>query len=113
MKALQKIGGVEVIAVASRTDDGGKAFAENRLLFEARHGADLRGRIIADLDSVAREYELNAFQRRAAQSLINVGKGGLVSEHVPALVEAGAHPLQALMSLHAIYSMSHRATTAH
>ena len=90
-----------------------EAYGLNRLLFEARHNADLRSRIIADLDSVAREYELNALQRRAAESLINVGKGGLVSEHVPPLVEAGAHPLQALMSLHVIYSMSHRATTAH
>ena len=90
-----------------------EAYGLNRLLFEARHSADLRSRIIADLDSVAREYELNAQQRRAAESLINVGKGGLVSEHVPPLVEAGAHPLQALMSLHVIYSMSHRVTTAH
>jgi 2-hydroxy-4-carboxymuconate semialdehyde hemiacetal dehydrogenase len=28
MKALQKIGGVEVVAVASRTDEGGRAFAD-------------------------------------------------------------------------------------
>jgi hypothetical protein len=89
-----------------------EAYGLNRLLFEARHNADLRSRIIADLDSVAREYELNALQRRAAESLIDVGKGGLVSEHVPPLVEAGAHPLQALMSLHVIYSMSHRAAPA-
>jgi len=89
-----------------------EAYGLNRLLFEARHSADLRSRIISDLDSVAREYELNPQQRRAAESLINVGKGGLVSEHVPPLVEAGAHPLQALMSLHVIYSMSHRAPTA-
>ena len=43
----------------------------------------------------------------AAEELINVGKGGLVSEHVGPLVEAGAHPLQALMSLHVIFSTSH------
>jgi hypothetical protein len=89
-----------------------EAYGLNRLLFEVRHSADLRSRIIADLDSVAREYGLNAQQRRAAESLINVGTGGLVSEHVPPLVEAGAHPLQALMSLHVIYSMSHRAPSA-
>lgn len=89
-----------------------EAYGLNRLLFEVRHSADLRSRVIADLDSVAREYDLNAQQRRAAESLINVGKGGLVSEHVPPLVEAGAHPLQALMSLHVIYSMSHRAPSA-
>jgi len=90
-----------------------EAYGLNRLLFEVRHSADLRSRIIANLDEVAREYELNAQQRRAAESLINVGKGGLVSEHVPPLVEAGAHPLQALMSLHVIFSMSHHAPSAH
>ena len=68
--------------------------------------------MIKNLDAVAKEYELNARQREAAQELINVGKGGLVSEHVGPLVEAGAHPLQALMSLHVIFSMSHRTANA-
>jgi len=86
-----------------------EAYGLNRLLSEVRHSEDLRSRVIADLDAVARDYELTPQQRRAAESLINVGKGGLVSEHVPPLVEAGAHPLQALMSLHVIFSMSHRA----
>jgi hypothetical protein len=40
--------------------------------------------------------------------MINVGKGGLVSEHVGPLAEAGAHPLQALMSLHVIFSTTHK-----
>ena len=74
-----------------------------------RHSGELRGRIIKNLDAVAKEYDLNPQQRSAAEELINVGKGGLVSEHVGPLVEAGAHPLQALMSLHVIFSMSHRA----
>src|SRR5438093_1139116 len=86
-----------------------EAYGLNRLLFEARHSAGLRDRIIENLDAVAKEYELNAQQRKAAEELINVGKGGLVSEHVGPLVDAGAHPLQALMSLHVIFSMSHRA----
>ena len=86
-----------------------EAYGLNRLLFEVRHSADLRERIIKNLDAVAKEYDLNAQQRQAAEELINVGKGGLVSEHVGPLVDAGAHPLQALMSLHVIFSMSHRA----
>jgi 2,3-dihydroxyphenylpropionate 1,2-dioxygenase len=86
-----------------------EAYGLNRLLFEIRHSGELRDRVIADLDSVARDYDLNAAQRRAAEELISVGKGGLVSEHVGPLVEAGAHPLQALMSLHVIFSMSHQA----
>jgi 2,3-dihydroxyphenylpropionate 1,2-dioxygenase len=89
-----------------------EAYGLNRLLFEVRHSADLRDRIIRNLDAVAKEYELNAKQREAAEELINVGKGGLVSEHVGPLVEAGAHPLQALMSLHVIFSMSHQAAKA-
>jgi 2,3-dihydroxyphenylpropionate 1,2-dioxygenase len=86
-----------------------EAYGLNRLLFEVRHSADLRERVIGNLDQVAQEYDLNPTQRRAAEELISVGKGGLVSEHVAPLVEAGAHPLQALMSLHVIFSMSHRA----
>lgn len=86
-----------------------EAYGLNRLLFEVRHSGELRDRVIANLDAVAKEYDLNAQQRRAAEELILVGKGGLVSEHVGPLVEAGAHPLQALMSLHVIFSMSHKA----
>jgi len=87
-----------------------EAYGLNRLLFEVRHSAELRDRIIRNLDGVSTEYELSPQQRTAAEELINVGKGGLVSEHVGPLVEAGAHPLQALMSLHVIFSMSHRAS---
>ena len=86
-----------------------EAYGLNRLLFEVRHSGDLRNRIIANLDAVAQEYGLTAQQRLAAQELISVGRGGLVSEHVGPLVDAGAHPLQALMSLHVIFSMSHQA----
>jgi len=86
-----------------------EAYGLNKLLFESRHSAELRGRILNSFDAVAREYELAPPQRKAAEEMINVGKGGLVSEHVGPLVEAGAHPLQALMALHVIFSMSHRA----
>jgi 2,3-dihydroxyphenylpropionate 1,2-dioxygenase len=89
-----------------------EAYGLNRLLFEVRHSGDLRDRVLQNLDGVAAEYELNPQQRQAAEELINVGKGGLVSEHVGPLVEAGAHPLQALMSLHVIFSMSHRGRSA-
>ena len=84
-----------------------EAYGLNRLLFESRHSADLRHRIITDLETVAREYDLAPKQRTAAEEMVNVGKGGLVSDHVGPLVEAGAHPLQALMSLHVIFSTTH------
>jgi aromatic ring-opening dioxygenase catalytic subunit (LigB family) len=84
-----------------------EGYGLNKLLFESRHSQDLRKRIIDDLDSVAKEYGLHGKQRTAAEEMVNVGKGGLVSEHVGPLVEAGAHPLQALMALHVIFSTSH------
>jgi aromatic ring-opening dioxygenase catalytic subunit (LigB family) len=84
-----------------------EGYGLNKLLFESRHSQDLRRRIIDDLDSVAKEYGLHGKQRTAAEEMVNVGKGGLVSEHVGPLVEAGAHPLQALMALHVIFSTSH------
>jgi aromatic ring-opening dioxygenase catalytic subunit (LigB family) len=88
-----------------------EGYGLNKLLFESRHSAELRDRIVNDFDAVVKEYELAPPQRKAAEEMVNVGKGGLVSEHVGPLVEAGAHPLQALMALHVIFATSHRATT--
>jgi hypothetical protein len=84
-----------------------EAYGLNKLLFESRHSGALRDRILNDFDAVADQYELHGSQRKAAEELIKVGKGGLVSEHVGPLAEAGAHPLQALMALHVIFSTSH------
>ena len=85
-----------------------EAYGLNKLLFESRHSGELRDRILNDFDAVADQYELHGVQRTAAEELIKVGKGGLVSEHVGPLAEAGAHPLQALMALHVIFSTSHQ-----
>jgi aromatic ring-opening dioxygenase catalytic subunit (LigB family) len=84
-----------------------EAYGLNKLLFESRHSAELRSRIINDFEAVCDQYELRGAQRAAAREMINVGQGGKVSEHVGPLAEAGAHPLQALMSLHVIFSTSH------
>src|SRR3954470_24601788 len=84
-----------------------EGYGLNKLLFESRHSQELRRRIIDDLETVAKEYNLHGKARVAAEEMVNVGKGGLVSEHVGPLVEAGAHPLQALMALHVIFSTSH------
>jgi aromatic ring-opening dioxygenase catalytic subunit (LigB family) len=85
-----------------------EAYGLNKLLFESRHSAELRNRIINEFDAVADQYELQGEQRKAARELINVGHGGKVSDHVGPLADAGAHPLQALMSLHVIFSTSHK-----
>jgi aromatic ring-opening dioxygenase catalytic subunit (LigB family) len=85
-----------------------EAYGLNKLLFESRHNADLRDRIVNDFENVANEYDLQGRQRTAARAMIDVGGGGLVSEHVAPLADAGAHPLQALMSLHVIFSTTHK-----
>jgi hypothetical protein len=84
-----------------------EAYGLNKLLFESRHSQDLRNRIINDFEKVCDEYDLHGQQREAAKSMIDVGRGGKVSEHVAPLAEAGCHPLQALMALHVIFSTSH------
>jgi AmmeMemoRadiSam system protein B len=81
----------------------------NRLLFDMRQDTVLCQRIIEDFDSVADEYKLEPLQRQAARGLVDVGGTKVVSEYVPALREAGAHPLSALMSLLTIYPMSRKA----
>jgi protocatechuate 4,5-dioxygenase beta chain/2,3-dihydroxyphenylpropionate 1,2-dioxygenase len=86
-----------------------EAYALNKLLFESRHSQQLRDRIVDTFDAVADEYGLQGQQRQAARAMIDVAKGPLVSDHVKPLADAGCHPLQALMSLHVIYSTTHKA----
>jgi 2,3-dihydroxyphenylpropionate 1,2-dioxygenase len=88
------------------------SYALNRLLFDVRHDAALRQRIIGNLDEVAMEYGLDAAGKKGAQALVDVGSAKVVSDFAKPLVEAGAHPLQALMSLHVIFSQSHKAKKA-
>jgi hypothetical protein len=88
------------------------AYHLNRLLFEVRHDAALRQRIVTDVDKVAAEYGLDPEQRQAARALVDVAGAKVVSDYAKPLVDAGAHPLQALMSLHVIYSLSHHAPRA-
>jgi 2,3-dihydroxyphenylpropionate 1,2-dioxygenase len=89
-----------------------EAYGLNKLLFESRHSEQLRSRIVDDFERVADEYGLKGEQRTAARAMIDVAKGPLVSDHVKPLAEAGAHALQALMSLHVIFSTTHKSRKA-
>jgi hypothetical protein len=89
-----------------------EAYGLNKLMFESRHSQDLRNRILDDFETVADQYELRGQQRQAARAMIDVAKGPLVSDHVKPLADAGCHPLQALMSLHVIYSTTHKPRAA-
>jgi 2,3-dihydroxyphenylpropionate 1,2-dioxygenase len=79
----------------------------NKLLYDARLSPRLVEKIMTNLDQVAADYGLSPEQRKVAQGLIDVGgTKTLVSDYVPAFVEAGVHPLMALMGLHATYPVA-------
>ena len=79
------------------------AYKLNKLLFEVRHDALLRRRLLTDLSNVAAEWGLSAEEQEGAKAIASVGSTAKISDNAAALVNAGAHPLQALMSLHAVH----------
>jgi hypothetical protein len=79
------------------------AYKLNKLLFEVRHDSALRRRLLNELDQVAAEWELSAEEKAAASAIASVGQAQKISDNAAALIAAGAHPLQALMSLHAVH----------
>ena len=79
------------------------AYKLNKLLFEVRHDANLRRRLLNELDRVADEWQLSDEEREGARAIASVGQTAKISDNAAVLVKAGAHPLQALMSLHALH----------
>jgi len=79
------------------------AYKLNKLLFEVRHDSALRRRLLDDLDAVAEEWGLSADEKQATLAITTVGQATKISDNAAALIKAGAHPLQALMSLHAVH----------
>jgi protocatechuate 4,5-dioxygenase beta chain/2,3-dihydroxyphenylpropionate 1,2-dioxygenase len=79
------------------------AYELNKLLFDMRHDAALRRRLLTDLDGVTREYKLRADCLDAARALAEVGTTAKISDNAGRIVAAGAHPLHALMTLHAVH----------
>jgi hypothetical protein len=58
---------------------------------------------MTNLDQVAKDYGLSPKEREVAQCLVDMGSHpGKVSDLVPRF-EMGAHPLAALMGIHATY----------
>jgi 2,3-dihydroxyphenylpropionate 1,2-dioxygenase len=80
------------------------AYNLNKLLYDVRNDAGLRRRLLTDLDGVAAQYELTAEGKEAARAIAEVGRATKISENATRIVEAGAHPLHALMSLHAVHT---------
>jgi hypothetical protein len=79
------------------------AYNLNRLLFDVRHDSGLRRRLLTDLDGVAAEYSLGSEGKEGARALAEVGETPKISDNASRIVNAGAHPLQALMTLHAVH----------
>ena len=79
------------------------AYKLNKLLFDVRHDSALRRRLLTDLDGVAADYGLGAEAKEGARALAEVGETPRISDNASRIVQAGAHPLQALMTLHAVH----------
>jgi len=79
-------------------------YALNRLLFDVRHDEQLRRRLMSRFEEVADLYGLEETAKTAARTLLDVVGVEQVQPFAQPLVDAGAHPLQVLMSLHV---MSH------
>ena len=79
------------------------AYNLNKLLFDVRHDASLRRRLLTDLDGVAADYGLDSKGKEGARALAEVADTPRISDNASRIVNAGAHPLQALMTLHAVH----------
>jgi protocatechuate 4,5-dioxygenase beta chain/2,3-dihydroxyphenylpropionate 1,2-dioxygenase len=80
-----------------------EAYELNKLLFDMRHDSALRRRLLTDLEGVTAEYQLREDCLDAARALAEVGASAKISDNAGRIVAAGAHPLHALMTLHAVH----------
>jgi 2,3-dihydroxyphenylpropionate 1,2-dioxygenase len=80
-----------------------EAYNLNKLLFDMRQDSALRRRLLTDFDRVIEEYQLSADCVDAAHALAEVGATPKISDNAGRIVAAGAHPLHALMTLHAVH----------
>jgi AmmeMemoRadiSam system protein B len=80
-----------------------EAYKLNKFMFDLRNDAATRRRLLHDLDAVVYEYQFNATEESALRAMIRVGELEKISDSVEPLVKAGAHPLQALMTLHVLH----------
>jgi hypothetical protein len=80
-----------------------EAYELNKLLFDMRLDSALRRRLLTDIDGVIKEYQLREDCYDAAHALAEVGATAKVSDNAGRIVAAGAHPLHALMTLHAVH----------
>jgi hypothetical protein len=56
-----------------------------------------------NLDEVAAEWGLSEQEKEVTRAIVTVGQAKKISDNAAVLIAAGAHPLQALMTLHAVH----------
>jgi len=79
------------------------AYKLNKMLFEVRTDSNIRRRLLNNLDEVAAEWGLSEQEKEATRAIATVGQAKKISDNAAVLIAAGAHPLQALMTLHAVH----------
>ena len=79
------------------------AYKLNKMLFEVRTDSVLQRRILNDFDAVVAEWGLSEQEKEATRALATVGQAKKISDNAAVIIAAGAHPLQALMTLHAVH----------
>lgn len=80
-----------------------KAQKLNHLLYSIRHDSNLRRNLLLDSDKVVAQHDFTDLEVEAVRTIASVGQAKVISDHTATLVAAGAHPLQALMSLHVMF----------
>jgi AmmeMemoRadiSam system protein B len=80
-----------------------EAYELNKLLFDMRHDSALRRRLLNEFDRVIKEYQIREDCLDATRALAEVGTTAKISDNAGRIVAAGAHPLHALMTLHAVH----------
>lgn len=80
-----------------------EAYNLNKLLFDMRLDSALRRRLMTDFDGVISQYQISEDCLDAARALAEVGTTAKISDNAGRIVAAGAHPLHALMTLHAVH----------
>jgi len=75
------------------------AYNLNKVLYELRLSKELRHRLFASPQAVAKEYDLNPEESKALETVLDENIDSLRSLKPHPLVDAGAHPLGMLMSL--------------
>ena len=80
-----------------------EAYKLNKFLFDVRTDAEVRRRLLRDLEGVVQEFDFNALEQEALRAMVRVGELKKISDSVDPLVKVGAHPLQALMTLHVLH----------